>query len=326
MIPEKRHRRRMLLRADRRLDDFLVSLGKVADESQKQVLAEFPRHIRRWNVERAYRQIDPETSTLLSDPAALSRAIDRAIEKGILGFLNGEDAASDVDSRVHDYVTRFNEILDELDRIGDERRIRSFAAARKPVPDDWSPIHPISSGDRSRGERFSHRYDSWQPVVSEIGQLVTDYHDDPGAGEAWLREFRAALAPQLFKKWWADDMLDWLESVDDVAPVQRRVAEELHQQFQTEKRILEIEAFEAAVAARRRHSPITMGKSELKSVFYDRVAALNALHDRTLDRLRELLDEHQQPAFEQAMEQVQRYHTSLGRIRIPISGVPSGRQ
>lgn len=316
MRDRRRASRALVLEADRFLDDFLTALSRHLEPGQRGKMAEVGRFIRYQNERRmrqAMRGRDIVWGDLANTDAPRQFMIESIERGGPLAMLSDAALTSADDPRLEDARSRYDEILDRYELKRDEARQRRLRSRREPIPDDYSSRIPLTDEyHRRRGERWSLWYNDTLTAVHEVGELIAELHDDPSAYQEWMHAFRASLLPRVLdRRWLADELSDWLAQRNDATAQQIQLAADLHERYLIERRELEIAAFDAGVAARRRFGTVN-GTGDLQLAFHTRIQSINRHHERTLARFRDLLTESQRADFDAHHNAIQRTYGTNG--------------
>lgn len=304
------------LRCDRHLEDFLAGLQQNISTLTPERFEELTRKIWLFNEKRSRARSSGARSF---SEHALYDYVEASLEEGELAVLSDAallNARSEAErERYVSFRAELDEILSDYERVHAELLFELSRSRRLPWLDD--PAARQARSERRRASQWSRRYDAMERAVARIGDLLARLHDDPSRRELWRHGFRRALAPEMFPKWTADSLLDWLDGRDDTTDLQLQLARDLHIQYGREREEKEIAAFNMAVAAVRNHGHL-WADLERQKVYYRQLHAMNRLQRRLFDDIRAVLNERQRVDFDAFLAHTERYVRKMD-IFIPRS-------
>ncbi|MDY7108976.1 MAG: hypothetical protein SYC29_10110 [Planctomycetota bacterium] len=159
--------------------------------------------------------------------------------------------------------------------------------------------------------KWRRRYDILNDAVEQIATLLeTDRGRE--ARQAWEDRFNAVFACDIHAERWPDRMLQWLENLPDETPEQVQQARVLYDDYLRRRRELRRKTVVAGVRVKERYL-IPVGEEPLKVRYAQRLAALEELTARTIDRFRGMLTRGQAERLDAHLRRQRANHPSLFR-------------
>jgi hypothetical protein len=281
---------------DSLLNQWLEDLKAILEEDQLAHFAPVPRLIRR----RAFCHFPEQAAwgnfRVMMD---LHELLAEASEGGEeLAWLDPapDEPPEDVPEPVRKARRQFEAIVTDYEVRLDAIFLEQWRESRASLnPSDRTLITDEDADGRRRLAQavrdWRRRYDIRKDAVEQIAVLL-EANVGLAARQAWEDRFNAVFACDIYSERWPDRMLQWLESLPDETPEQVQQARALYDEYLRQRRELRRQAVVAGVRVRKRYL-IPVGEEPLKVRYGERLAALEELTERTIDRYRGMLTNEQ---------------------------------
>ncbi|MBD3335178.1 MAG: hypothetical protein GF355_06645 [Candidatus Eisenbacteria bacterium] len=290
---------------DSLLNQWLEELKAVLEEDQLAHLAPVPRLIRR----RAFCHY-PEQAVwgnfrvTMDLHALLAEASEEGEELAWLKAAPGE-SPEDVPEPVREARGQFQAIITDYEVRLDAIFLEKWRESRAHLkPSDRTLITDEEAEGRRRIAqviaKWRRRYDILDDAVEQIAVLL-ETNRGLAARQAWEARFNAVFACDIYAERWPDRMLQWLENLPDETPEQLQQTQVLYEEYIRRRRELRRQAVVAGVRVRKRYL-IPVGEEPLKVRYVKRLAALEELTARTIDRFRGMLTSDQAERLDAHLE------------------------
>jgi len=301
-------------RGDWLLNQWLEDLKAVLEEDQLAHFAPVPRLIRR----RAFCH-HPEQAAwgnfrVMMD---LHELLTEASKEGEeLAWLNAtpREPPEDLPESERKARQQFEAILTDYEVRLDAVFLEKWRESRTHLkPFDRKLITDEEAEGRRRIARviakWRRRYDILNDAVEQTAVLL-ERNRGLAARHAWEDRFNAVFACDIYAERWPDRMVQWLEDLPDKTPEQVQQAEVLYDEYVRRRRELRRQALVAGVRVKKRYL-IPVGEEPLKVRYAERVAALEELTGRTIERFRGMLTNEQAERLDAHLDRERAVRSSL---------------
>jgi hypothetical protein len=290
---------------DSLLNLWLEELKAVLEEDQLAHFAPVPRLIRR----RAFCQLPEQAAwgnfrVMMDLHELLAEASEEGGELAWLRPSPGEPP-EDMPEPIREARQQFQAILTDYEVRLDAIFLEKWRESRAPFK---SSDETVITDEDAEGRRriaqvitnWRRQYDILNDAVEQIAVLL-ETNRGPAARQAWEDRFNAIFACDIYAERWPDRMLQWLENLPDETAEQVGQAQILYEEYIRRRRELRRQAVAAGVRVKKRYL-IPVGEEPLKVRYAERLAALEELTKRTLQRFRAMLTNEQAERLDAHLE------------------------